>query len=389
MLGLSTPLGLVASGLLALSVLLAAPAAFAQDGPAFEQLRFRYAIFQQEGRGVQSQARPDADGRGSEHAWIMQPIASFRMRQDASAVHTLTVPVDIVTSASTDALDAVSSASRENEAASLDAVSTVELDSTRTLSLHYGGHAEEYWGTGFLGVALSQSLADENATLRTGFEIIHDSFDQLQPNGFDPGPVVSRFTASVHGALSQLLSPTTIVSGGYTFTAQFGHLETSYNSTVSTEGVRFPDRFPRRRGRHVFTAEIRQAIPALGTFLSGSYRFYVDSFDAMAHTLRAVATQYIGDLWLRGHYRFHTQTPPSFWASTVDPVFDSQELRTADSDLEAFDAHELGVSTRWFVDRQGALTARSTFLELSYLHYWRSNSLRVHVGSLEFGVRFD
>lgn len=366
-----------------------APAEDVTDGPAIEQVGFRFAVFEQEGRGLQSQASFDPLQRGSEHAWIFQPMGSFLVRQDRNATHSVTIPIDIVTAASPDALDAVTTASRDNEAGGADVMTTVRDTDNVSYQLHVGFHMEEYWGSGFLGGAVLHNFADDNATLRTGVEVILDSFDALQPNGVDPGPVVSRFGIATSTALSQMLSPTTIVSGTYTFTAQFGHLETTYNSVPLASGTgRIADRYPRSRGRHTLTAELRQAVPDTDTYLGLSYRLYVDSFGAIAHSARFVATQYLGDLWLRGHYRFHHQDAPSFWMSSAPDDLPGWVPRTADSDLETLDAHELGLNVRWFFDRRGALTARSSFLQLAYLYYWRSNSLQAHVGSFELGVGF-
>ncbi len=365
--------------------------AVAQDGEwEVENARFRFAVFQQEGRGVQSQWRTQEDGvsrRGSEHAWIFQPIGSFRLRQDRNAVHNVAIPVDIVTAASTDGLDAVTSESRENEAASLDVVSSIRTSEHTTVHIHWGGHLEEYFGSGTLGTAIETSFAEDNATLRVGVETIQDVFDPIQPDGRDIG-LVQRQTWSVHGALSQLLSPTTVVSGGYTFTGQIGVLETTYNSVPTFDGDRVGDYLGRTRGRHTFTANVRQAIEETRTFLSLDYRFYVDSFDALAHTARLTVTQYLGDLWLRAHYRLHDQQGPSFWTDRIVGDIPPWQRRTGDSDLESFTAHEVGGSVRWFFDRRGALTASSSFAQLSYLYYGRSNSLESHVGAFDLGFGF-
>ncbi len=356
-----------------------------------EQMAFRFAVFQQEGRGLQSQAELDASGRGTEHAWIFQPILSALIRQDRDTTHSLTLPVDIVTAASPDALnpDVVATASRDNEAAGLDLVTTVRDTDQISYQLHVGFHFEEYWGNGQVGGAFLHRFADDNATLRLGVETIFDSFDPLQPDGIDPGPVVNRFGVASTAAVSQLLSPTTIVSASYTLTAQFGHLETTYNSVPAVGGGRLADRYPRNRERHTLTGEIRQAIPETETYFALSYRFYADSFGALAHSSILTITQYLGDLWLRGHYRFHHQDAPRFWMASA-PSRDVPEwwLRTADSDLETLDSHEGGLSLRWFFDRRGALTALSSFVELGYVVYARSTSLVMHVGSFDFGFGF-
>jgi len=353
-----------------------------------EQAGFRFGFFAQDGRGLQSQAEIDGQRRGSEQALIFQPILQFRLRQDENAVHNIALPVDIVTAASPDGLDAVSTASRDNEAGGADVVTTVRDNEHTTYQLHIGAHFEEYWGSGSLGGAVIESFADDNATLRLGVEFISDSFDGITHEGVDPGPVVNRFTSSFSLALSQMLSPTTIVSGAYSFTAQFGHLETTYNSVPVQGGGRIGDLFPRRRGRHTLGGELRQAIPETQTYLSLSYRFYADSFLATAHTTRAVATQYIGDLWLRASYRFHFQDAPSFWMAEAPIDLPTWAPRTSDSDLETLHSQEVSIAARWFFARTGALSWDSSFLELGYLYYWRSNSLGAHVASLEIGFGY-
>ena len=383
-------------GALALALTLTAPAhAQEEDDDSGDRVRLtqagiRFATFGQTGRGIQSQSEEDANiaRRGSEEAWIFQPIIGMQLRQDRNAVHNITIPVDIVTAASPDALDAITTASRENEAVSIDVVTTVQDTPHTSYQLHIGSHFEEYWGSGSLGGAIIESFADDNATLRVGVEFISDSFDGITPEGVDPGPVVNRFTSSLSASISQLLSPTTIVSGAYSFTAQFGHLETTYNSVPTEDGRRIADRFPRARARHTLGGEIRQAIRESQTYFGLGYRFYVDGNAATAHTSRFTVTQYIGDVWLRGHYRFHIQEAPSFWMAVAPANLPTWALRTADSDLEDLHAQEVGLAARIFFDRAGALTWNSSFVELTYNYYWRSNSLESHVGSFEIGFGY-
>ncbi|MGE0785997.1 MAG: DUF3570 domain-containing protein [Sandaracinaceae bacterium] len=366
------------------------PARAQEQDWTLEYARFRFAVFEQEGRGVQSQWRTQGELpnlRGSEHAWIFQPVAGFRLRQDRNAVHNVAIPIDIVTAASTDGLDAVTSESRENEAATIDVVSSVRTSEHTTVHIHWGGHLEEPFGSGFLGATVETSLAEDNATLRLGVETIHDTFDPIQYNGNDPG-LSHRQTWSVNGSLSQLLSPTTIVGGSYTFTGQIGVLETTYNSVPTESGGRLGDYFGNTRGRHTFTFNLRHGVEETRTFFWLDYRFYADSFDAVANTAQLTLTQYLGPVWIRAHYRFHHQFAPSFWTSVVPDDFPRWMPRTGDSDLESFLAHEVGASIRWFFDPHGALTASSSFAQLSYIYYARSNSLESHVGAFDFGLSY-
>ncbi len=374
----------------ALLLTLASAGARAQaDDWTYEYFGYRFGLFRQNGRGLQSRATNDSSMAGSEDAWIFQNLLAFQLRQDRNAVHNLAIPVDVVSAASTDALDAVSTASRDTEAVDVDYLLTLRDNATTTYQLRVRPHYEEHWISEGIGGAVIHSFAEDNATFRAGVELTLDSFDAIQPSGFDPGPYVNRFTAGFHAGISQLLSPTTMVSGLYQFTAQFGYLETTYNSVPYEQGGRVPERMPRQRGRHSLSGELRQAIPESGTYLMLSYRFYADSFQATAHTAQGTLTQEIGDFWLRGHFRFHYQDAPWFWMPMASSDMPAWAPRTADSDLATLHAQEIGLSARWFFERQGALTARSSFVSVGYLHYWRSNGLATHLATVEMGLGFQ
>lgn len=358
-------------------------------GWALERFATRFGVFQQDGGrgGFQSQAGPmDRHRPGSEQAFILQPILYARIRQSDQIHHDVFIPVDVVSAASPDALDVVSSASRENEAVSLDIYSTYEADSDSRYTLHWGGHIEEPLRSATLGYAVSRDLADDNAVFTMSFDGIVDFVDQVQFTGYDPG-MTTRFTGTVNVSLSQMLSPTTIVSAAYGLTGQAGILQTPWNSVPIEGGDRVGDYFPHTRVRHAFVGRLAQAIPDSRTFISAQYRFYVDDFGVLAHTPEAAVTQYLGDDFsLRVSYRFHTQNAVRFWSSLLPMGYDLSMPRTADSDLEALNSHELGGTLRWYYDHSGALTARTNYLEASYYHYERTNGLYVNLISLGWGI---
>jgi hypothetical protein len=359
-------------------------------GWALERFATRFGVFQQDGSrgGFQSQAGPmDRHRPGSEATWIFQPILYARVRQDERVHHDVFIPVDVVSAASTDALDVVSSASRENEAVSLDIYSTYEADSDSRYTLHWGGHIEEPLRSATLGYAVSRDLADDNAVFTMSFDGIVDFVDQVYFTGYDPG-MTTRFTGTVNASISQLLSPTTIVSASYGLTGQTGILQTPWNSVPQEGGDRVSDMFPHTRLRHGLVGRLSQAIPDSRTFIAAQYRFYVDDFGVLAHTPEVNVTQYLtDDFSLRLSYRFHTQNAPRFWTSLIPSGLNYDITpRTADSDLEALDAHEIGGTLRWYYDHSGALTSRSNYLEASYYHYERSNGLYVNLISLGWGI---
>jgi len=88
------------------------PPAKERTGPTVEELFLRFTLFDQRGRGFQSKAGPPS-GPGSEDMLVLQPIGQLGIRQRNPAwSHQITFALDVVTAASPDGLDAISSASR-------------------------------------------------------------------------------------------------------------------------------------------------------------------------------------------------------------------------------------------------------------------------------------
>src|SRR5262249_50618614 len=144
--------------LAALWVLVAPPAA-AQSIDRFEM---RAAPVEQVGHGLQSRAGPPA-GPGSERTTIWEPM--FRLViTDGRWTHDASLSVDVVSAASPDALDAISTASAVNEAATLDVTTTYAAGSDDRVSVRYGGHVEEPYPSGLLRVGRAHDLAPHNAT---------------------------------------------------------------------------------------------------------------------------------------------------------------------------------------------------------------------------------
>lgn len=353
-----------------------------------EWMSFRFSTYFQRGhRGYQSQAETVGTGPGSESVQIYQPIAFARIRQSRSIVHNVAVPIDIVSSASTDALDAIGHASRENEAGSIDVTTILDADKDFRYILHYGFHIEEPFKAVFAGFGIAHDFAEHNATIASSVELIYDGVDDLQFWGEDLG-WRSRGTANVNVSLSQILTPTTLVSASYGLTTQFGELETSYNSTPIDTGGRMSEKFPSTRVRQALSVRIAQMIQPTRTTLRASYRAYTDTFGLFAHTADIQVFQYITrTLLLRASYRFHTQTGVDFFRSNVPSTYDVNQPRTSDSDLQRFDAHEVGGGFRIYFD-DGPLNESSRYLDAMYYRYSRSNGLNVDLASVGYGQMF-
>ncbi|MBX7193287.1 MAG: DUF3570 domain-containing protein [Sandaracinaceae bacterium] len=349
----------------------------------------RLTVFHQTGRGYQSQADVDASGRGSEFVFIANPVIYTHLTQRDGITHDVYLPIDILTSASTDALDVVSTASRDNESFTLDGTTTIPDGDDSRFLVHWGAHVEEELKAGMGGLGVSLDFADDNAQLVLMADAVVDIFDPVQYNGVDLG-LTERVTMSINGTFSQLLSETTTLSLGLGLTGQIGTIQTPWNSVpLAGGGGRSADLFPPSRLRSAASIRLAQAIPQSRTFLQAGYRFYADDYGAIAHSVEGMVTQYLSDdFWIRGSYRYHTQGAPFFFMTEFPRTAWVRTYRTADSDLAALDLHEISAGLRYFYDRQGQASDRSGYVELGYSYYGRSNSLEIHMGTLGFQTAF-
>ncbi len=356
----------------------------ADPGWRVETAELRVSYLTQDGHGYQSQDGPDS-GPGSESMWLIEPWGHFRIRQNRRVVHEITIPVDIVTAASADAVDAVTTASLRNVAGEIDVRTSIQRSDVDTLTTRVAVHVEEPLSSGTLGAGWRRSLADDNAQLSVDGSVTIDGFDRRDQTG-EYYRKSARGTASLNLGFAQLLSPTTAFDASYGITQQWATLAQTWNA-VPVEGAP-PDgeRLPRARLRQAVAARIAQRVPLTNSTVKARYRYYRDDFDIVAHTVDASAYQYLAPwLVLRLGARFHRQTAASFF-TIARPAEDQGQagLRTADSDLAAFDSREVSAELMLLKARQPrGLRAYSFSAEV--LRYWRSNDLQITSVALSIG----
>lgn len=359
------------------------------EGMEVDELRFRFATMIQRGHGFQSQDGPQGEA-GSEELLIFQPMALVGLQQNERVHHTLTIPVDIVSSASTDALDATTHASLWNEAGTIELETTIDVTADDSIGTRVGYHMEEPLRTGLIGVSYTRELADDNATLGLSAGLVLDWFDPVQWTGFDPG-FSNRQAVDGTVSFTQILSPTTLLAANYGITFQTGQLATTWNSTpiVPPETIdRTGERFPETRLRHAVAAEVLQHIPFSHTTVRARYRYYTDDFSLDAHTVELRVAQWLGRrAYIRGSYRFHTQTGVGFYRDSIDASYDDELPLTSDSDLAPFDAHEWGAKLVFYVSPRNGSRGDET-IEASYLRYHRTNDLDIDAVSIGYGRSF-
>jgi hypothetical protein len=147
-------------------------------------------------------------------------------------------------------------------------------------------------------------------------------------------------------------------------------------------GQLISETFPDHRLRQDWTARISQNIPWTASTLKVWYRYYRDDFSVRAHSVEADAYQYIVPwLYLRGSYRFHTQTAVDFFTTDLPLSSNLNYPHTADSDLAAFDAYEWTAEVVFLRGRAPGALRPWTF-SAEVLHYWRTNDLQLTTVSL-------
>jgi len=355
-----------------------------------EDVELRTTYYTQSGHGFQSQDG-SIGAAGSEALTIYEPWAQFRIRQNDKVTHEITLPVDIITSASANAvdaykgIDAMSTASQRNESADLDIRTTIKTTDVDTITTRFTAHGEEPLGSGTAGAGYRRSLADDNATVGVNGSLTMDVFDIRDHQGGFHGKT-DRITANANVSASQLLSPTTVIDGSYGITYQHGTLDPSgWNAVPVSNGTVVDEILPHSRTRHAWSVHLAQRIPQTDSTLKLWYRFYLDNFGVRAHTVEVDGYQYLVPwLYLRASYRFHHQNGASFFTTDMPLSQDPLDPRTADSDLAPFDAHEVSASLVLVRGRAPAgLKSWSVSAEL--LHYWRTNDLTINTVSLSFG----
>jgi len=347
-----------------------------------DSARLRFTHFDQEGRGYQSKAdRHGAYLPGSERLRVEQPELEVTALQGKLS-HRLFVPVDIVTAASSDALDVTTSASRMNEAATFDLTSDYRPSPELDGMVHVAFHVEEPYRSWQVGGGLSRALADDNAVFSVSVHQLLDELDRFDIRGNRFGRVY-RSTSNANLGLSQLLSPTTVASLQYGGTFQHGELSNTWNAVPLQLGTLGREYLPRTRGRHALRARVAQALP-WDAALHVSYRFYADSWHVVAHSLEYALYQRLSRVfYLRADYRVHSQNAPAFWMLHANL---SDNPRTADSDLASLTAQTVGGAAALDLPLRGGV--RELHIDLGYERYFRSNDLRVNIYTCAVGFRF-
>ena len=346
-----------------------------------DSARLRFTYFDQAGKGFQSLAGGGATGPGSEELWVAEPQLEIVAHQGENITHRIWVPVDIVSAASPDAVDAVSTASRYQEAGAIDVASTFRVDRNDEVGTRFAVHLEENFRSYSMGLGWTRHLAEDNAVFQATVNQTFDWFDAYLLGGANRQRV-ARSTTNANLSFSQILSPYTVGDINYGLTVQNGELSNTWNTVPLVDGTHGTENLPSLRLRHALVGKIVQWLPWQGS-LKVSYRFYIDSWGAVGNTLELYLYQRITHyLYVRGTYRAHFQRGVDFYQELA-PL--GEGYRTADSDLANFTAQTFGGKVALDLPLR---KLRGLGIDFAYERYVRSNDLRVNMYSSSIGLTF-
>jgi hypothetical protein len=360
-----------------------------REGPprlALVSTTVRITAYDQFGTGYQSKFGP-ASGPGSERLTVFEPQAEVVMTQGDRLTHRVWIPVDVVSEASPTVLpkpvDVVSGASAKSGAGGLQWSTIYRSDRATDLSMSSGAHLEPPFRSWNAGVGASHGMADRDTVVSGAIVGIFDWFDRFLVSGEHHGRT-ERSTTMGSAAVTQVLTPTTVVNVNYGLTLQNGTLGNTWNAVPLANGTRGPELLPSARARHALVGRLAQFLPWNGA-LRLYYRFYDDDWGIVAHSVEGQLLQRLTPTFYFGVvYRFHTQTSPPFF-TTRAPL--DATLRIADSDLAALQSQTLGAKAIGDVSL-GTGAIRQLHYEIEYDRYQRTNDLRMDIVTCSVGLRF-
>jgi hypothetical protein len=166
-------------------------------------------------------------------------------------------------------------------------------------------------------VSLNDALEfnEKNTTLSFGISHNFDSVRTADYVNWDN----KQSTEGMIG-VSQLLSPTTILTANFTYGNDSGYLNDPYRVVdYSLSGFAYPEVRPSHRNKQVVYTSVTHYFDKFNASIEGSYRFYHDSYEVYANTAALTWHQKLGShLIMEPLFRFYEQSAASFYRLEVN-----------------------------------------------------------------------
>lgn len=280
-------------------------------------------------------------GEGTESLQSASPVFSITFNPSQKWSHHAKVGFDNVTSASIDAMDNVSGASRKDNRVFLDYTGTRDFGDQQ-LSGSFGFSNEYDYQSLHAGVSGSFDFNHKNTTFAGSVTFYDDTIDLYDIDGVNQGED-TRETLDVSLSWTQVLSRKTLFSAEVFLSDQSGFLSSPFQEVILSNGVHVAERLPDARTRTSVTLKLNQAWTP-NFIMRHGYRHYDDDFEIQADTLELEPYFRVGEAnrWFSIFARFHQQDGSDYFV-LPNQALPSDTYYTADRDLSTFDSFRVGV----------------------------------------------
>jgi hypothetical protein len=287
--------------------------------------------------------------------------------------------VDKVSGASVDVLSQASVIKDERKQKS----GTLEyMHDKTTYSFSFINSTERDYISNTTHFSLSQDMFGDLTTLTLGWSRTRDSVGENDGTAFKPVIVWLGHAESqdYNVGVSQILTKNLIGGVSFEVITDDGYLANPYRSVryvdTTAKGYSLASQvYPDTRTSTAVQVQGKYYLPWRAA-LTGSYRYYNDTWAITGNTYEVDYTHPIGNIWiLEGRLRYYKQDHASFY-SDLYPYADYQNFEGRDQDLAAAENTTIGAKvtyaflpTGWKIFKRGTATVDISRISFHYLDF--------------------
>ena len=276
--------------------------------------------------------------------------------------------VDSVSSASID-VQVISGASTYEEDRTEISGGVDYLHGNSTMSLSYTNSDESDYEANTASFGISMDMFGNMTTVTMGYSYGWDTVGRNDDPAFSED--VDRHNYRL--GISQVITKDMIFEVNYEGITDEGFLNNPYRAYRYDDGaggyLLDDEVYPRTRNSSAVTLRSKYYLPWRAALL-GEYRYFADSWDIDAHTVKFGYTHPLAGGWqVEGSVRHYTQTAADFY-SDLFPFQGSQNFLARDKELSSFTSNTVGVKLSYEFIRDGWRVIDRSSLNLAYDFIW-------------------
>ena len=180
-----------------------------------------------------------------------------------------------------------------------------------SVSLTTAVSTEDDYDSFSYGLSTEREFDNKQTVVGAGFSISNDTINPEddavlynRKNPILPGEEAKRDSFSVYTSVAQIVSPSTQVLVGVSYTKKDGYLHDSYKQL---------DQRPDERHQYTFNASVRQYVKDIDAALHLDYRYYQDDWGVKSNTAHAAVFKNWERLQVIPYARYYVQTQALFY----------------------------------------------------------------------------